>query len=49
MIKQYVDFNQLPNLKLVLNNEEVNGDVWLELVFLIRKVIKEKIALTEYM
>jgi hypothetical protein len=49
MLKKYVNFNQLPNLQKALENENINGDVWMELVFLIKKVIKGRIALTEYL
>jgi hypothetical protein len=46
-IQQYIKLDQLPNLQKVLGNASVNSEIWLELVFLIKKIIENKIALTE--
>jgi hypothetical protein len=46
-IQQYAKIDQLPNLQKALGNASVNSEIWLELVFLIKKIIENKIALTE--
>jgi hypothetical protein len=46
-IRQYIKLDQLPNLQKVLEKVSVNSEIWLELVFLVKKIIENKIALTE--
>jgi hypothetical protein len=46
-IQQYIKLDQLPNLQKVLEKVSVNSEIWLELVFLVKKIIENKIALTE--
>ena len=46
-IQQYAKLDQLPNLQKALGNASVNSEIWLELVFLLKKIIENKIALTE--
>ena len=46
-IQQYIKLDELPNLQKALEKASVNSEIWLELVFLIKKIIENKIALTE--
>jgi len=46
-MQQYIKLDQLPNLQKALEKASVNSEIWLELVFLLKKIIEDKIALTE--
>lgn len=46
-IHSHIDWNKIPELREILVSRPPQNVVWLELVFLIKEVIENKLALTE--